>query len=259
MKTILILLSFTLTALADVLSFLPPADVEPGWDYAFPPEIYTPDNLFAYINGEAELYKQYDIVEMATASYVRKNNPALTFTLDIFDMGTPLDAFGVYSHYRYPDMTFAEIGEQAVVSDLSVRFWQDQYFVRLVAGAVDTTLTHTIQRVARALSDTLPHTPKPDRLELLPAEHQIANSLNYLKPTYLTLQHVAALEARYQRQDEQCILFVVFCKDERSARKNLAQLADSTGVRAKIFGDKIYSVRDFSSTNIADYFLHQLP
>lgn len=259
MKIILMLLSFALPALADVLSFLPAAAVEPGWDYEIAPEIYTSDNLFTYINGEAELYKRYDIIEMATASYVWTENPALTFTIDIFDLGTPLDAFGVYSHYRFPDMTFADIGEQAVVSDLSVRFWQDQYFVRLVAGALDSSLTKTIQRVARAVSIILPHTPKPKILDLLPAEHQIANSLKYLKPTYLSLHHVAALEARFQKQDEHCILFVIFCENEISAREYMGQFADSTMVRTKISADKIYGVREFSSTHIADYFLQQLP
>ena len=254
----MILLLFILPLVADVMIFLPPVDFEPGWIFDFEPEIYRPANLHEYINGEAELYKQYDVVEMATASYVHKENPSLTFTIDIYDMGTTLNAFGIYSYYRRPDMNFAEIGEQAVVSDLSVRFWQGRYFVNIVAGGLDSSLTQKIRDVAARMSSTLPRLPRPAIFNDLPKIDQIPNSLKYIKSSYLNVENITALQARYKKHDDTCIMFLIYGKNDSLTKECFFQLKQDKTIRVKMSGDKIYGVREFSSAGSAEYFLNRL-
>ena len=98
----------------DVMSLVPQPGDGAGWQWDFEPEIYTPENLYEYINGEAEVYNDYEFMEMVTASHARRDDPMASVKFDIYDMGTPLNAFGIYSNYRRPELEFGDIGEQTV-------------------------------------------------------------------------------------------------------------------------------------------------
>ena len=250
-----IMLSFCLShARADVIDFLPASGFSPGWTFEFPAEIYYSDNLHEYINGQAELFKQYDVVEMATAAYIHNNDPALTFTIDIYEMASAMDAFGIYSIYRRPDMTFADIGEQAIISPLNVRFWQSSYYVNIVAGSLDSSLTQLILDVAGQVSAKLPTSPMPVLLDSLPDEGRIANSLRYVKSNYLGIQNVRVIEARYRQGENECTVFIAHGNvDQANLLKNQSM------IRWKIIRDKIYGVREFSNTEIAEHYLNLLP
>ena len=95
---------------------LPEADKFENWTLEFGIEHYTPDNLYEYINGEAELYNDYGFAEMITAYYTQSDGGDAAIAVDIYDMGAPLSAFGIYSSYRRPGLDFDMIGTEAIVS-----------------------------------------------------------------------------------------------------------------------------------------------
>ena len=81
-----------------------------GWERVGSIDTYAPGTLFEYINGEAELYLKYDFVELATAIYERED-PSIV--VDMYDMGSELNAFGLYSNYRHPRYSFGPVGTEA--------------------------------------------------------------------------------------------------------------------------------------------------
>ena len=58
------------------------------------PHYFTADNLFEYINGSADLYLAYDFQRLITVTFLNPDYQSLT--IDIYDMGNELNAFGVY-------------------------------------------------------------------------------------------------------------------------------------------------------------------
>ena len=252
LRSILIIMLNMAAVRADISDVLPFAFLAPDWSQEFPPEIYHPNNLHDYINGQAELFNQYDFVEMVTAYYVHGKDAMLSMTVDIYKMGSALDAFGIYSMTRKPDMTFTNIGEQAIVSPLNVRFWQDKYYVNIVAGSLDSSLTQLIQDVAEQVSGKLPQTERPKLLDFLPEQGRVANSLRYIKPKYLGLENVSALEANYQRDGESGIGFVIFCKNPEAAQRNFYQLYNN--LKISLSQDKIFGMREYTSESVTHYF-----
>ena len=223
------------STLAQVIKLIPQPDFEPGWQWDFEPEVYTPDNLFEYINGEAELYNDYHFKEMVTASYARKDNDAITFTIDIYDMGTPLNAFGIYSSFRRPQLAFDKIGEEAIVSDLNIRFYKGRHFVQLNAGSTDELVRTTIRKLALKLADTIPATERPPELSLLPTEGQVPHSLKYITKGFLgQALFKQSLQADYKLPSGQCTGFVVICKDDKAATNALKALESSLRDRGTI-------------------------
>ncbi len=50
-----------------------PAEIN-GWKKSLKDTIYTPENLFEYINGGAELYISYNFKQLLTQKYVKEES-----------------------------------------------------------------------------------------------------------------------------------------------------------------------------------------
>ena len=68
-----------------------------GWSRPGDVLTYDADNLWEYINGAAELFVEFGVQTCRTADLV---SGEVTVTVDLYDMGTPLNAFGVYERER---------------------------------------------------------------------------------------------------------------------------------------------------------------
>lgn len=191
-----------------------------GWSLDGRPTHYTPENLYDYIDGEAELFHDYGFRELATLTYYQDSPEDTFFVINIYDMGSDLNAFGIYSTYRYPGYDFDSVGVEAIVSDYGLKFYKGQYFVDISMG--DATVT--IQGAAHAAADTVskkinaPLTP-PDFLNLLPLDHQIDKTLRYVASGMLNQTFLPeGIEAQYQFDGDEISGFIIrFDADDQVA------------------------------------------
>ena len=79
---------------------LPPLSCGTGWKIEGKPAFYDRDTLSDRINGEAELYFPYGFDRMAAARYASEKLPGAGMDVEIYRMGSLLDAFGMYANYR---------------------------------------------------------------------------------------------------------------------------------------------------------------
>lgn len=222
--------------------FIPHGDVIVDWTPEYAPENYTPNDLFQYIDGEAELYRDYGFLKLVTVPYIHRKNADLYFSLDIYDMGTPLNAFGIYSSHRRPENDFANIGTEAVVSTTAVRFYQNRYYVRIQAGAVDDRITRIINQVATEVSKSLPDGKAPEELQLLPSAHRKPHSVKYLKKGFMGLEQFrSVLQAEYLFPEDSCTGFIGWFPGDQEAAAALshweANLAERGTVSQSLDGD----------------------
>jgi hypothetical protein len=68
-----------------------------GWQPVSEVVAWFPDNLWEYINGAAELFLSYDVVSCRSCDFVAGD---LAIRVDLYDLGTPLNAFGIYRRER---------------------------------------------------------------------------------------------------------------------------------------------------------------
>jgi hypothetical protein len=119
--------------------------------------VYGPDQLFQYMNGEAEVYLPRGFRLLYTATYAPPEGDAL-LSVEAFDMGSPDGAEAVLRHYSG--------GEGKPVPDLGSASWTDGYvllFVRGVTfvrvwGAPETPAppsTEEVEALARLVDDAL--------------------------------------------------------------------------------------------------------
>jgi len=156
-----------------------------GWSMEEKIALYTKDNLFDRINGEAEIYFPYGFDVMASARYASKQNPQYAVEADVYKMGSLLDAFGIYANYRRSDDEDASVGADGTIAPSQLLFYQDRYFVRLQATGTLSVDKEIFLSCARAISKNLPSGGKPKALETIAIPSIVKKSERYIAQSLL--------------------------------------------------------------------------
>jgi hypothetical protein len=133
-------------------SMLPPPGFAKEWAMDGKISRYTKENLYTYIDGEAELYMPYGFTVLVSALYT---------------MGSAIDAFGIYSYYRNPAAEMVNIGSSGFIDESQLLFYKNRYFVRLSASG-DNPSRAVFLACAEAIAQRLGgKSMPPEELELL--------------------------------------------------------------------------------------------
>ena len=137
---------------------------------------YKPDTLYEYIDGGADVYLLYDFQRLLHQTF---RTPGGELTADIYDLGKPENAFGIYSAERSPRYKFVTLGVEGYRSEGILNFVQDRYYVKLAAsGAAATALDPFARMLSRRIGGMA---RAPVLLAKLPIERRVAHSEQYVR------------------------------------------------------------------------------
>ena len=204
----LIILSFFMVLFAsqDVLSEKTPIEsllpqIAPsGWTLKDPPETFTKETLFEHINGQADLFLHYGFEKSIFVIYQNENSSDDRIDVDIYDMGNPLQAFGVFSRFRQ-EGSAAGIGLDSSLGDRHAIFYKGRYFV--VLQAVDTNAP-TLKRLATDIESSISDNAGPPReIEYFPKNGLKPGSIEYFPDGLLGYQFLKrGFKASYAEKDK---------------------------------------------------------
>jgi len=146
------------------------------WESAAPDAAYDRKTLYDYMDGGAEVYLAFDF----RSAFVRKyRNPSgEEIALDIYDMGSPEEAFGVFSCDR--EDPEAGIGQKSEYGFGLLRFWQNRFFVSITAAGDDKRAEKAILELGKTVAPLLgPAGPLPGLLRCLPESGLKENRTSY--------------------------------------------------------------------------------
>jgi hypothetical protein len=102
-----------------------------GFKQARPLVVYNKDNIFDYIDGEAEVYFPFGFELLYSLSYRNPETDAW-MVVDAYDMGTSQGALGVFGRFTEEGgKEIQGIGEAAWTDDYVVLFRRASYFFRI--------------------------------------------------------------------------------------------------------------------------------
>jgi len=186
----------------------PSCSLVPGWTQSGAPRAYTADNLFEYMDGNAEGYVRYNFQEMHGVTCKKGD---VTFVIDISDMGDSDFAYGWFSanrDLREPEF-HAGMGGQIVPRRLI--FAKGKYYIEIAANP-EGDHTAALQAFAAALDKAVPgETSPPTALAWFPQEK--LQSLKLVPESVLGLR---VLQRGYVAQYDSGKAFVVM--DEAAAQ-----------------------------------------
>jgi hypothetical protein len=220
-------------------SLLVPKEIN-GWKATEQDRVYGRQTLFDYIDGGAEIYLTYRFREVIVRTLERKEHPNIT--IEIFDMETPEDAFGIFTFEREsPDI---EIGQGSEYADGLLRFWKNYYFVSIWTDEENKSSRETIGKLAKQIDRSL---PAPTDLgfylngEFLPGDGLLRKQIRFFHKKfnlnyhfYLSDQNILNLNedtdaflAPYLIGENKSYLLVVRYPDAKKASHSFDQFIDA--------------------------------
>jgi hypothetical protein len=158
LATVLLSLALTLPALQvsgadDPARLLPAPSCGAGWALEGKAAVFDRETLSDRINGEAEIFFPYGFQSLAFGRYATGNK---AFDLDIYRMGSGLDAFGMFGNYRPDGADPLGVGTEGVVTATQLFFYQGNYFIRLQSTGEGDAGKAALASCAEAVSGRLP-------------------------------------------------------------------------------------------------------
>lgn len=227
-----------------------------AWKKPARPALYDRKTLHDYIDGGAELYLAFDFVAAVTLEYSASKDD--TIKIDIFDMGSPRGAFGVFAHGR--ETIAAEVGQGSDCVGGLLTFWKGRWFVSLLGYPEAAAKRKAVYELGRKIAALIPETGSPPAiLAALPRRGLVEASArtfhhHLLQNDYVTVSHenplgigpkTEAVLARYARMGRRHVLMLVDYSTEDDARKAERDVTKSVlgGAAAARKGDRWSGVK----------------
>jgi hypothetical protein len=188
--------------------------------------VYTPSTLENHIDGEAEAVKRFDFRQCAYAEYAPSGQGNQLITVDVFQMGSPLDAYGYYSQQRNARARFLKMGAEGYQEPTALNFWKGPYYVRLAITAANAppAFQQAMPQIARAVAARLtgPSSP-PAMLSLLPPGHA-PHTEQYVRSNIAAQSYIGnGVVARYLAAGPQAELFIATFPSPAAAKQAYAR------------------------------------
>jgi hypothetical protein len=145
------------------------------------PTLYDSESLFEYLNGGAPLYLDYGFESLTQIRYQMGEDPFASVTLDVYDMGSALGAFGVYRSAVPPGFDAGDWGVEGFRSGTVAAGWQGGIYVHGEADDERPDLVEVLEWAVRsALEGAGGPETLPRELAVLPVEGRIRGSERYV-------------------------------------------------------------------------------
>jgi hypothetical protein len=203
------------------LSSLVPESVG-AWrpDPQTPDAVYDRETVFDYMDGAGEVFRQYAYERMFVRRLVDRSGDEMT--IEVYDMGTPDDSFGIFTRFRSGESVGIGQGSAWVTGQLN--FWKGPFYVSVYTFGGSTASGEDILTAGRAIETAITETGSfPEVVTLLPVDDLVPETIRYFHThTELNRHFFVADEdvlglagtaeaalAHYRREEEYAIILLV--------------------------------------------------
>jgi hypothetical protein len=221
----------------------PACNLVPGWTAQAAMRNFGQDNLFEYMDGNAEGYLLYGFQSMQG---VTCEKGGATLVIDISDFGDADSAYGMFSSTRDPGQPSVKVGMGGQIVPRRALFVKGKYYVEIAANP-EGDFTSTLREWTAAIEKTLAGSSEPPAaLAWFPPEKQ--QGLRLVPESVLGIR---LLKRGYVGQYEAGKAFVV--EEESSA----AAVDVMEKLRARFAGNSPAKIGD-EAFQAADQYLGRL-
>ena len=149
------------------------------WVRCTEPSTYVGHKLYNdVITAQPKLFHQHGVIKQVHVEYKSPNLASYPLIMvEVFDMGTMENAFGVYSYVRYPEDEIEVIqGTHVLFSEEIIMFAKGKYFVQIEEYEFATRIRQASVRFARMIIESIKAPREPSILKLLPEMNRVQNS-----------------------------------------------------------------------------------
>jgi hypothetical protein len=191
--------------------------------------VYTPDNLWDFIDGAADTYVSLGFENIHIADYKKGKN---TIKLEVYKHKDDIQAFGIYASERSPSFEFVKIGAQGYKTEGSLNFFKGNYYVKIRTFSKSEKIIQSVEVLARKVSEMLAGSSEmPAALKEFPAEGKKPNEEAYIKESVLGHEYLTnALKAKYEVGSDQFSIFLLKKKSVDETDRTVTAYLKSAGL-----------------------------
>ena len=194
----------------------PSCNLVPGWTQSGPDRVYESQNLFEYMDGNAEGYLVYGFLKMQGVTCTRGD---VTFVIDLSDFGDPDSAYGMFTSDVDGRLPTQKIGMNGQIVPRRAFFAKGRYFLEIGANP-EGDYTAPLKEWTAAFEKAIPgSTELPAGLAWFPPEGR--QSLRLVPQSVLGMR---VLKRGYAAQYDYGKAFVVLEATPQSAAAVMEQL-----------------------------------
>jgi len=195
MRLAVLVLSLLVSA-GTAVAQVPPCAAVPGWTQQGDARSFGPDNLFDYMNGNAEGYLLYRFAQMKGITCASGDT---RLNIDISEFEDPEFAYGMFTSTRDPRLPTEKIGVNGQVTPRKGFFTKDKYYVEIAANPEkdhSATLRVFLSVIEKSIQG---RTTLPDAFGWFPAEDLVPDSIRLVPESVLGLRLLkSGYVAQYQ-------------------------------------------------------------
>jgi hypothetical protein len=154
---------------------LPASGAVAGWERSGEAKVYAPDDLFDYMDGQAELFFVYRFERLAVQEYTRGDEGPII--VEVYQVASPADAYGLFSFYTTGQPIDLGAGGSAEPGRL-ISFWQGRFYAQVFAyGEAEQ---ESLSALARQIVAGMPGEGElPELVTRLPQENLVPGSARF--------------------------------------------------------------------------------
>ena len=216
----------------------PSCSLGAGWPQDGPARTFTGENLFEYMDGNAEGYVAYDFVKM---DGVTCKKDGVTLVFDVSEMADGEFAYGIFMSNRDPRRPVEKIGFAAQIMGRRGVFVKDKYYVEIAANP-EGDHTAVIRQYLTAMAALIPGEAKlPTLLTWFPTDQLDETTLRLVPQSVLGL---GLLKRGYVAQYPYGKMFIVTEATPESAKAVMQKAsARMTGTPVQV-GEEAFQAND---------------
>jgi hypothetical protein len=215
-----------------------------GWKQSGEIQIYSPANLYDYIDGGADLYLKYDFQELKVADY--QNDRKASVTIEVYRHKTPVHAFGIYSQERLGNANDLEVGAQGYSEKGILNFLAADCYVKMSSVDIGPEEQEVLLAFAGRLVQNLGGKGSlPAILSSFPREGEKKNSEKFISREFLGYAFFhSAFTADYELSGKKFKLFLIEGTDLKDCRNMIQEYLKHTGNLQTKIEEGRYQLKD---------------
>ena len=164
------------------------------WVQSRPPSTYEGETLYRDRATAPDLFYAYGFQQQAEVEYeTPRFGSKPLILLEIFDMGTPENAFGIYNFHIYPQVKFEWVGSKAILSGGYLRFSKGKYFIQIEGYEFATGINEAMVLLAKEIAARIKDpASEPEILTLLPS-NKVNGSIKLFRSNWVLRQIYSTL------------------------------------------------------------------
>lgn len=215
----------------------------PGFKIHTDYPVFTPSDLYDFIDGAADNYLAYGFTDLHVGEYKKGRE---VIKAEIYHHSDHTMAFGIYSSERSPSFRFLNIGAQGYKTDGVINFFKGNYYVKIRTYSKKEKTLQAMESAAMKISQMLGgESEMPLQLGLFPSEGKKMNEETYINESVLGHSFLnKAFKASYSNGTDDFAIYIIQSGSAENNIKTVNSYLESAGIDPSRSEDGKYVVND---------------